>query len=83
MEDAEGSEDAGEMSAMEEDGDGEWGGVTGNNETAMVEDSRSGTKPKKRQPEKNYGQSRTRVTCSSQVPSSCRYASLFLPCNTL
>ena len=47
MEDAEHSEDSGESSAVEEGRDGEWGGVTGNNEISMVEDSHSGTKPNK------------------------------------
>lgn len=47
MEDAEGSEDSGEMSAMEEGEDGEWGGISGSKDTGSVDDSHSGTKPKK------------------------------------
>lgn len=47
MDDGEGSEDSGEMSAMEEDEDqGEWGGIAVSNEAIPVEETHGGKKAK-------------------------------------
>jgi U3 small nucleolar RNA-associated protein 22 len=47
MDDGAGSEDSGEMSAMEEDEDqGEWGGIAASNEAISAEENYKGKKAK-------------------------------------